>query len=158
MYSWSSWRTLVPLIVGALGLIGFYFYEKYVAHEPTIRLSIFANATANIAFLTTTLHGVILWCILYYQPLYYEAVLGYKPIVAGVALFPATFTVAPMAVLTGLAITKTNSYRWTIYVGWVVATLGMGLTILLDVSTTIPQFIFINLVPGIGLGILFLAL
>jgi hypothetical protein len=57
----------VPLVVGALGLLGFCFFERYVAREPMIRLSIFANATANIAFLTTTLHGIVLWCILYYQ-------------------------------------------------------------------------------------------
>jgi MFS family permease len=92
------------------------------------------------------------------RPLYYEAVKGYRPIIAGVALFPATFTVAPMAIVTGQAITRTNSYRWTIYLGWAIATLGMGLTILLDVKTTIVQFVFINLVPGIGLGILFPAL
>jgi Fungal trichothecene efflux pump (TRI12) len=158
MYDWTSWRTLVPLILGAVGILGFCLYEKYLAPEPAIRLSIFRNATTNIAFFTTTLHGLILWCLLYYQPLYYEAVKGYSPIIAGVSLFPATFTVAPMAVVTGITITKTNSYRWTIWVGWLFGTLGLGLTILLDVGTSIPQFIFINLVPGIGLGILFPAL
>ncbi|RMZ84492.1 hypothetical protein DV737_g1080, partial [Chaetothyriales sp. CBS 132003] len=145
MYSWSSWRTLVPLMVGACGLAGFVLYEKYVAPEPTIPLSVFANRTTNTAFFTTVLHGIILWCLLYYQPLYYEAVKGYKPIIAGVALFPATFTVAPMAVVTGISITKLNRYRWSIYAGWAVTTLGCGLLILLDVGTTIPQFIFINL-------------
>ena len=83
---------------------------------------------------------------------------GYTPIVAGVALFPATFTVAPMAVITGITITKTNSYIWMIRTGWTVATLGLGLLILMDVGTSIPKFIFLNLVPGIGLGILFPAL
>lgn len=158
MYDWSSWRSLVPLIMGALGILGFCLYEKYVAIEPAIRLTIFRNRTANLAYFTTTLHGLILWCLLYYQPLYYEAVKGYTPIVAGVALFPATFTVAPMAVVTGIAITKTNSYIWMIRGGWTVATLGLGILILMDVGTSIPKFIFLNLVPGIGLGILFPAL
>ena len=158
MYDWSSWRTLVPLVVGAFGIFGFCLWERYLAPEPAIRLSIFRNRTANIAYFTTTMHGLILWCLLYYQPLYYEAVKGYSPIVAGVALFPATFTVAPMAVVTGITITKTNSYRWTIWAGWIIATLGSGLLILMDVGTSIPKFIFLNLVPGIGLGILFPAL
>lgn len=155
MYSWSSWRTLVPLLVGALGLVAFCFFEAYVAPEPLLRLSVFANRSANIAYLTTTLHGMILWCILYYQPLYFEAVKGYSPVVSGVALFPATFTVAPMAVVTGLLITKTAAYRWSVWLGWAVSVLGLGLLILLDVDTTIPQWIFIDLVSGIGLGILF---
>ncbi|KAI1614407.1 DNA repair protein RAD50 [Exophiala viscosa] len=155
MYSWSSWRTLVPLLVGALGLVGFCFFEAYVAAEPLLRLSVFSNRSANIAYATTTLHGMILWCILYYQPLYFEAVKGYSPVVSGVALFPATFTVAPMAVVTGLMITKTAAYRWSVWLGWCVSVLGLGLLILLDVDTSVPQWIFIDLVSGLGLGILF---
>ena len=60
-----------------------------------------------------------------------------------------------MAVVTGITITKTGSYRWTIWTGWTCATLGLGLLILMDVGTSIPKFIFLNLVPGIGLGVLF---
>ena len=67
MYDWSSWRTLVPLIVGAIGILGFCLYEKYIAKEPAIRLAIFRNRTTNLAYITTTLHGLILWCLLYYR-------------------------------------------------------------------------------------------
>lgn len=155
MYSWSSWRTLVPLLVGAAGLIGFCLYEKYLAPEPVIRLQIFANRTTNIAYFNTVIHGLILWCLLYYQPLYFEAVQGYTPIVSGIALFPATFTVAPSAVVVGILITKRGAYRWAIYLGWTLATLGSGLLCLLAVNTSIPQWIFIDLIPGLGLGILF---
>ena len=158
MYDWSSWRTLVPLIMGAAGIVGFCFYEKYVAPEPAVRLSIFRNRTTNIGYFTTALQGLILWCLLYYQPLYYEAVRGYSPIIAGVALFPSTFTVAPIAVVTGITITKTNSYRWTIWAGWTLTTLGLGILTLMDVGTSIPKFIFLNIVSGMGLGILFPAL
>ena len=155
MYPWNHWRTLVPLLVGVAGLIGFCLYEKYVAVEPLLRLSVFANRTANIAYFTTTLHGLILWCLLYYQPLYFQAVKGYKTVVSGVALFPATFTVAPLAVVTGLLITKTGQYRWSMWSGWAMTTLGCGLLVLLKVETSVPQWIFIDLVSGIGLGILF---
>ncbi|KAL6250391.1 hypothetical protein RBB50_002693 [Rhinocladiella similis] len=158
MYSWSSWRTLVPLLVGLAGIVGFCFYEAYLAPEPLLRLSVFRNRTTNIAYATTTLHGMILWCLLYYMPLYFEAVKDYSPVISGVALFPATFTVAPMAVVTGLLITRFASYRWAIWLGWTFSTLGLGLLVLLKVHTSIPQWIFIDLVSGVGLGILFPAL
>jgi hypothetical protein len=155
MYSWSSWRTLVPLLVGALGLLGFCLYEAYIAPEPLLRLSVFGNRTVNIGYLTTTLHGMILWCLLYYQPLYFEAVKGYKPVIAGVALFPATFTVAPLATVTGILITKFSAYRWAVWLGWAISTLGLGILVLLKVDTSMPQWIFIDLISGMGLGILF---
>ena len=155
MYSWLSWRTLVPLLIGATGLIGFCFFEAYLAPEPLLRLSVFGNRTVNLGYMTTTLHGMILWCLLYYQPLYFEAVKGYSPVIAGVSLFPTTFTVAPMAVVTGFLVTKFSAYRWAIWTGWAFTTLGVGLLVLLDVDTKIQQWIFIDLVSGIGLGILF---
>jgi MFS family permease len=101
------------------------------------------------------LHGLVLWCLLYYMPLYYEAVQGYSPIIAGVALFPDTFTVAPLAVVTGISITVTGHYRWAVWSGWAITVLGVGLATLLKVDTSIPAWIFLTMVSGIGLGILF---
>ena len=155
MYAWDSWRTLVPLIIGSIGLIAFVFWEEYGAKEPLIRTVVFKNRTAAASFFMTVLHGMILWCILYYLPLYYEAVKGYTPIVTGVALFPETFTVAPAAVITGIIITKTGRYRWAMWAGWVLTTAGTGILYLLDVDTSITAWIFINLVSGLGLGLLF---
>lgn len=101
---------------------------------------------------------MILWCLLYYAPLYYEAVKGYSPILAGVALFPETFTVAPASVVTGVTIAITGKYRWATWVGWILTTLGTGLLILIKVDTSVAGWIFLNLVPGIGTGMLFAAM
>jgi Major Facilitator Superfamily len=154
-YPWSSWRTLVPLILGAAGLVGFVFWEKYGAPEPLIRLVIFNNRTAVVTYIGTFIHGMVLWSVLYYLPLYYEAVKHFSPTLSGVAIFPQTFTVAPSAVVVGILITITGHYRWAIWTGWVLTTTGMGLLWLLDVHTSIPAFIFLNLVSGLGTGILF---
>lgn len=52
------------------------------------------------------IHGILLWMLLYYLPLHFEDVLGYKPIVAGIAAFPETFTVASTAIIRAIAISK----------------------------------------------------
>ncbi|MCJ1459082.1 hypothetical protein MMC28_009459 [Mycoblastus sanguinarius] len=157
-YPWDSWRTLVPLIIGIAGLVAFIPYEAYVAKEPLIRLDVFKNRTASASYFETVVHGIILWGILYYLPLYYEAVKGETPILAGVSLFPETFTVAPAAMATGFAITKSGRYRWGIWSGWALTTLGSGLLYLLDVNTSTVAWIFLNLVSGVGMGILFPAM
>lgn len=46
MYDWGSWRTVVPLVVGFVGLIGFAVWEIYGAKEPMIALEVFMNRTA----------------------------------------------------------------------------------------------------------------
>lgn len=109
MYSWSSWHTLFPLLVGIAGVVAFGFYERRLSNkafdaegvplpgnniEPIIRYSIFNNTTMLVTYLETVLHGIVLWCLLYFLPLYYEAVKGYTPIVSGVAILPETGFVA----------------------------------------------------------------
>ncbi len=157
-YAWDSWRTLVPLIIGAIGLVGFTVYEEYVAKEPLIRTNVFKSRTAAAAYFETVIHGMVLWCLLYYLPLYYEAVKGQSPIIAGISVFPETFTVAPAAVVTGILITKTGHYRAPIWAGWTLTTLGTGLLYLLDVNTPTVSWIFLNLVSGLGMGMLFPAM
>ena len=145
----------MPLIIGVAGLIGFVLYEEFVPREPLIRLSIFKNRTAAVTYTGTVIHGMVLWCLLYYEPLYYETVKGYSPIITGISIFPETFTVAPIAVVTGILITRTGRYRWAVWLGWVLTTLGLGILYILDVDTTVVAWIFLNLVPGLGMGLLF---
>ncbi|GME22365.1 putative mfs multidrug transporter [Neofusicoccum parvum] len=155
MYDWSSWRTLVPLILCGVALIAFIIYEDRWASNPLIQTRVFKNRTAASTFAQTVLHGLVLWSELYYMPLYYQAVKGYTAILSGVALFPQTFTVAPAAMVVGFAIAYTGRYRWALWSGWFLTTFGLGLLIYLDVDTPIVSWIFLNLVSGIGTGILF---
>ena len=157
-FPWNSAATLVPLLGSAAALFGFVFYEMYVPIEPTIRTSLFTSYNMNYSLVAAMIHTLIVYAFLYFMPLYFEAAKGYGPIVSGVALFPQTFTVAPMSIVSGIIITKTGSFRPVIWFGWVCITLGCGLMVMLDVDTTVPQWIFINIVSGIGLGFIYSSL
>lgn len=154
MFAWSSFRTLVPLILGTCGLFVFVMYEIHVAKTPLIPLPIFSNRTAAVNYIGTFIHGMVLWCLLYYLPLYYEAVKQYSPIIAGVAVFPETFTVAPASIIVGVAVSMTGRFRWAIWSGWSLTVLGMGLLYLLGPKIKVPAFVFLNLTPGLGMGLL----
>lgn len=157
MYEWNSWRTVVPLSIGALGLVTFMLYSRFIPTDPLIRGSIFGSSTAIIGYFGTFTHGVILWACLYYLPLYYQLAKDLSPVSSGMALFPFTFTVAPAAIVVGLVIAKTGKYRPSIFIGWILTTLGLGLLMLLKSSTTTVEWIFISLVGGLGLGMLYSA-
>ena len=85
----------------------------------------------------------------------YLAVKGETPILAGISVFPESLTVAPAAMVVGILITKTGRYGWAIWSGWVLTTFGAGLLYLLDAHTSTVAWIFLNLVSGIGMGVLF---
>lgn len=138
LHPWVSVQTLVPILIGVASMILFVLYEAKLAKEPLIPPSLFNNTTANIAYLIDAWHGCILWCLLYYLPLYFEAVQGYRPIIAGVALFPETFTVAPLAIVTGCLVTKTGKYRWAILSGFGPTTFGVFSTCISTLTPVSP--------------------
>lgn len=155
MYAWSSWQAILPLILGVTGIVGFICFESYIAREPLIRFAIFKQLTAVVNYFGTFIHGIVLWCLIYYLPFYFEGVKDYKPAIVGVAVFPETFTVAPASIIAGIAVSITGRFRWAIWTGWSLTVLGMGLLCNLTPDTSIPAWIFMNLVPGVGLGTLF---
>ncbi|KAJ5884196.1 hypothetical protein N7504_011768 [Penicillium tannophilum] len=152
LYSWDSWHTLAPLIIGSVGICVFAIYEWRVARLPMIPPAVFQNRTALISFGGYAVVGLLVWCCLYFLPLYYEAVKEFTPIKSGIALFPETFTVAPSGVIIGFIISRTGRYYWAVCIGWCLSSIGMGLLCLLDKNTKMITWIFLNIVPGVGIG------
>lgn len=157
-YPWNSWHTIFPLIMGIGGLTGFCFYERRFAVEPTIRLDLLADYNLAYSLFAALVNALIVYGLLYFLPLYFEAVRGYNAILTGVALFPATFTVAPISILSGLIITKTGDFHVVTWIGWIATTLGCGILVLMDVDSQPAQWVFLCLCAGIGLGFLYTSL
>ncbi|KAL9030493.1 MAG: hypothetical protein Q9196_001395 [Gyalolechia fulgens] len=170
MYPWESWHTLVPIFTGAAGLVASGFYEYRLSAkacdsegnslpgnqiQPIFRFSVFSNWTLRLLYLQTLIHGMILWSLLYYLPLYYQGVKGYKPLIAGIAVLPETLLIAPMSIVVGIVSSRIGRYRWALWIAWAITTLGFGLLYLLDSNTSIPAFIFLNVPVAIGTGMAF---
>ncbi|KAF6836495.1 major facilitator superfamily transporter [Colletotrichum musicola] len=158
MYEWDSFRSLLPLILGAAILVVFAFWELKLAKEPLIDKGIFNNWTMIINYVMTVFHGMILWSILYFLILYYQAVKSYSLIISAVASLPETLTVAPAAMGVGVVVGFTGHYRWSIWGGWILTTLGAGLLCLMEPDTTVPAWIWLNIPIGLGTGMLFPAM
>jgi hypothetical protein len=177
MYDWNSFRVILPLVLGLLGLIGVSFYEYKFAKEPMIPPGIFANRDMVLTYLMTIFHGIVLWSLVYFlsksaraaasshplgtdelEALYYQAVKFYTPINSAVAVLPETLTVAPAGMIVGIVASITGHYRWSLWAGWIITTLGAGLLLLLTPDSTVVQWIFLNIPIGLGTGMLFPAM
>ncbi|ATY67439.1 MFS multidrug [Cordyceps militaris] len=159
-YPWSSWQTLVPLLLGILGIAGFGWYEKWSqARCPDKALlvppGIFSNYSVLLLLASSTVHGLVLYSFVYYMPEYFQAVKLYSPVISGVAALPQTVTIVPCAALVGIVVGLTGRYRWAVWAGWLLVSGGCGLLVLLDAHTSVAQWIFLQIVSGLGLGLLF---
>jgi len=129
-------------------------YERYVPAQElaTIPFAKIGNVTTLIGFWTIFLQGLITVMVIYYLPVYFQAVKGDSPIRAGVNGFSLSFTIAPFAVLVGLWISKSGKYRIQNYIGWALIVLGTGLMSLITSGSPLGAWVGFPLVLGIGLG------
>ncbi|TDZ40242.1 Efflux pump FUS6 [Colletotrichum spinosum] len=158
MYDWKSFRPLLPLILGVVILAVFAFWELKFAKKPIVDKRIFSNWTMICNYIMTVFHGMILWSLLYFLTLYYQAAKSYSLVISAVAVLPETLTVAPAAMCVGLISGITGRYRWSLWSGWIITTLGAGLMCLLQPDTSIPAWIWLNIPIGLGTGMLFPAM
>lgn len=58
-YSWSSYKVLVPLILGLIGIGMFIWIEKRFVKHPTVPFDILSHRTSLVGIFTTFLHGIV---------------------------------------------------------------------------------------------------
>lgn len=158
LYPWSSWRTLLPLICGAVVLVTFAVYERYPS-SPLMPHRFFGSLTANMTLAGGFVHGMILFSVLLYLPLFYQAVNLESPIGAAVSLLPTSVTSVAVAAGSMILISIVGGgYRWVIRTSWVLLTLGAGILTLLDLDSNSSMRLGIPIVWGAGVALLRLLL
>ncbi|KAF2968178.1 hypothetical protein GQX73_g5380 [Xylaria multiplex] len=151
-YEWNSIQTLVPLIIGFVGLLVTLVYEKLWAKQPFLRHSLYHNTSSIIAYVCGSIQGMVMYGLLYYGPFFFLSIKGFSPLDTGIAMLPATLTVTSAGIICGRLVSRYNNYRWAICVGWLVASVGAGLFLIWPHNDTASVWVITYLIIGTGQG------
>ncbi|KAL0939903.1 MFS transporter [Colletotrichum truncatum] len=154
MYPWSSWKTIVPLLVGVIFILAFCVWESKPS-EPVFPYRIFQSRTAQVALTGALIHGMITYAILIYVPLQFQAVLLQSPLRSAVNVLPMCAMVVTFSGLSAVGVEYTRRYRWEIWLGWIACTVGTGLCVLWDRESSVAEIAGFQILLGIGIGTLF---
>ncbi|KUI64396.1 hypothetical protein VM1G_11193 [Cytospora mali] len=154
-YQWSSWRTLVPLILGLLGLISFLWVESTtLIPEPTMPIRLFANRTSLGGYALTFLHGMLTYWMSYFLPVYFQAVKNTGPIRSGVDILPLAALSMPFAIVAAMFVTKSGHYREWFFLGMALLAIANGLLSRLDEDSSTAYWAGCQCIGGAGIGVL----
>ncbi|KAJ6550611.1 iron permease [Mycena vulgaris] len=153
-FAWTSPRILVTLILGCVGLVVFFWYEFNFPKNPIVPRALLATLTSFSGYVQTSILFIVLICLLYYLPVYFQACMDASPIASGVDIFGLAFSVAPFALLVGLSIARSHQYRPQIWLSWALVVTGLGLLTTLHADSSRAKAIGFQLVPGAGLGMM----
>ncbi|KAK3048850.1 hypothetical protein LTR09_009745 [Extremus antarcticus] len=154
-FPWSSPKVICLIVFGTLMIGVFIFSEKRLAKYPLMPLAMFKDRSNNAAFIVGFTHGMTFIVAEYYLPLYFQAVKGATPLRSGVLILPITVSEAAIGIITGITIHQTGRYRELTWLGTLLLTIGTGLYIHLDRTSSIGEIVAFELIGGIGAGFLF---
>ncbi|GAP85175.1 putative major facilitator superfamily general substrate transporter [Rosellinia necatrix] len=154
-YVWSDWRVLLPLIIGFVGVGAFLLYEASPwCVEPVTPLRLFQNRTSAVSFFLTFIHSLLSFWVLYFLPVYFQAVQLENPSRSGVLLLPTAIVIIPGSIVGGAVLSKFGKYKVVHLAGVALMAVGTGTFILFDENSSLATYVSLQIVAGLGSGLL----
>lgn len=155
-HPWSSWQTLVPLLLGfaAFGLFAVIEAGPWAPREPVMPPRLFGNRTSAIIAANTFLNSALVYWGVFFLPVFFQSVQLASPSRAGVCLIPLSVFGIPASAVGALVLARMGKYKMIHLFGFAVFTVGTGLYTLLDEDTPIWQWVLFQLLTGVGGGVL----
>lgn len=91
----------------------------------------------------------------YYLPLYFQAVEEASPIRSGILILPFILSETVMGVMVGFLIHRTGRYLELMWIGTFLMTIGFGLFIHFNATSSLVEIVVSQIVAGFGSGLLF---
>lgn len=155
MEPWSS-SLVIGLIVGSVVLFALFGVVEYWQGERAMILPrLFMRRMMGVSLFYTFLQGGALFSMVYYLPLYFQAIRGTSPITSGVHNLPFIVAAMSSALGAGIFISATGLSTAVMVGGSTIATLGCGLCYLFGLHTSTGVWVGIQIVAGLGLGAAF---
>ena len=154
---WGSTKTITTFAIAAILLVSFVVIETR-AKAPLVRLSIFRIRSLSVANVVMFLAASGIFAMFFFNTLYLQRVLGYKPLEAGLAFLPFT---AGIMVSAGLAsaFAPRVGVRLVAAIGMILTTGGLLLLTQLPVDGTyVKDVLPAILLSSLGMGAVFMPL
>ncbi|KAH7253421.1 hypothetical protein FSOLCH5_014173 [Fusarium solani] len=152
---WNSALVICLIVFGVALLALFMAWEARFAKTPIIPLRIFQSTTNIASFTVACLHSFIFISYDFFLPLYFQVILGFKPIISGVTLFALILPMSFVTLLGGYIVRRTGNFKILITIGAGLMTLGTGLFIDLSQTVQWAKIIVFQFIAGMGSGVLF---
>ena len=154
LYPWTSYKTLVPFIIGFIVLIFLGFYEARPV-QPVFPYRIFKNRTATCTLVGSFMHGAVLNGGLLYLLLFFQATFQNTPFRSAIEVLPICVFLVIFSVFGAVSVEVLRKYKLLTIAAWPCLTIGFGLFALWKPGVSDGMKYGPQVMAGVGLGILF---
>ncbi|KAI1346846.1 MFS general substrate transporter [Xylaria sp. FL0043] len=153
VHPWSSWRIILPLVLGIVGWIAFHIQQLF-ATQPSVPARLFANRTSATGYLLTFLSSVMVQALAYFLPIYFQAVKATTILESGVNFLPLAIGTLAFAVLAGVLLSYIGRYKLMHAISLGISALAFGLLTRLKDDTPTAEWAWYELIASLGSGLI----
>jgi EmrB/QacA subfamily drug resistance transporter len=154
-HSWTSSFTLQWLLGGLVLIAAFFFWEAKVASHPLVPFRIFRSRPLSAANGIMILVGGVFFAMWYFLTYYFQYVLGYGPVKAGLAFVPTAIAIIIGAQVSSRLINRAG-VRPILQVGATLATLGFFWLSLIQPDSNYWGHVLVpSFITAFAMGLLF---
>lgn len=154
-YAWNSPLVISFFVIGGIAFGIFLLVEAKYVVLPMIPLNLFTTGTSLTCLLVQNfLFGMCYYSCIYYYPYYFEIVKGFSVIKTSAYLLCLVLPQSSTSVVCGQIISRTGSYIYVIWYGFLIWTVGICLLALWKPSSNAVVIVSLIL-NGSGVGAIF---
>ncbi|RFU31913.1 hypothetical protein B7463_g4407, partial [Scytalidium lignicola] len=152
-YAWKNARIIVLFILAGI-LLAIFIYDQFKQGDnATVPIRIIKQRSVASGFYFSFFSGGTMLSMIYYLPLYFQAIKGVSAITSGLDILPLILSLVVASIISGGLTTKTGYYTPQLIVSTVILSIGAGLITTFQINTQHPKWIGYEVVYGFGLGL-----
>lgn len=152
-YSWGSVRIIVLLVVCIVLVAVFIGIQAWKKEEATVPPRIIKQRSIAAAVFFCFFNGAGMMVLMYYLPIWFQAVKGASAVHSGLMLLPTILSVVVASISSGIIISRVGYYAPFYIASSVLTPIGAGLMCTFTTSTSEGKWIGSQIVFGFGLGL-----
>ncbi|KAG6356610.1 hypothetical protein INS49_014483 [Diaporthe citri] len=156
-YPWRNGRIIALLTLAGCLLLGFIACQILKPKTATIAPRIFCQRSIMAGFWSTFCIGSSMMIMVYYLPIYFQAIKGVNAVDSGIRLLPMVLPMVVSSIATGVLISKIGYYTPFMLGGVVLLSIGAGLLTTLQLGTGQGKWVGYQVIYGFGMGATFQA-
>jgi hypothetical protein len=151
-YSWQNARIIVLLVLCFILIAAFIGVQIWKGDAGTVPPRIIRQRSIAASIWFTFFNGAGMMVVMYYLPIWFQAIKGVSAVKSGIMLLPTVLSVVIGAISSGIIISKTGYYSPFFLISSILMPVGAGLLSTFTINTGAAKWIGYQILFGISLG------
>jgi len=151
-YAWNSGNIIALLVVAGVLLIAFIAIQFWKQDNGTVPPRVLKQRSVAASAWFGLMIGSAFFCIVYFSPLWFQAIKSKSPLESGIANLPMLLSVVVLSMVAGGLVTWLGYYTPFMILSSILAAIGAGLMTTWRPDTPQPVWIGYQIIFGAGIG------